>query len=387
MTTIGFSIRTLQIPMRVSFKHASAERSVTESLWVEARRGPHVGLGEGCPRSYVTGETPEGALLWAQTQVENLKNKIDTLDDLKKYLAQYKDEIDKNLSAWCAVELAILDLLAKEKNVSLEKLLGVSEEKTRFQYSAVLSADDEVKFEKNLKKYLSYGFSDFKLKVMDDGSQDFERLKVLASYVTPERRLCWPPIRILASAYARRSPTNFRLRLDANNVWAGRAAELKSFVDRLPLKVWAIEEPFAPQDYESMSQLSLEKNIGIILDESLCKTEDIDSASAYPARWIANLRVSKLGGLLRGLEVIKKLKNKNWEMIVGAQVGETSVLSRAALVLARAAGSQLVAQEGAFGTLLLEHDMAHPMVKFGLAGIVRNGSDRELGLGLTKDRV
>ncbi|HEY6507524.1 MAG TPA: hypothetical protein VIY56_05900, partial [Vicinamibacterales bacterium] len=52
----------LAIPFVVAFRHASAERRETATVWVEARRGPHVGYGEGCPRPYVTGETVESAL-------------------------------------------------------------------------------------------------------------------------------------------------------------------------------------------------------------------------------------------------------------------------------------------------------------------------------------
>ena len=57
-------------------------------------------------------------------------------------------------------------------------------------------------------------------------------------------------------------------------------------------------------------------------------------------------------------------------MIVGAQVGETSLLTRAALTVARAAGDLLVGQEGAFGTLLLERDVCDPPLMFGKAGVL-----------------
>jgi hypothetical protein len=55
-------------------------------------------------------------------------------------------------------------------------------------------------------------------------------------------------------------------------------------------------------------------------------------------------------------------------VIVGAHVGETSVLSRAALVLASAAGDAKIAMEGAFGTHLLERDVCDPALMFGEGG-------------------
>lgn len=393
MSKIEFTVKALQIPMKVSFKHASAERKVTESLWVEAKRGAFIGLGEGCPRKYVTGETLEGALVWAQSTIVDVSEKVFSLEDLKAYLASHKEGVDANLSAWCAIELSVLDLLAQEAGVSLEKLLGVSQEKSRFQYTAVLSADESEKFQKNVKKYLSYGFYDFKLKVLAKNEEDWKRIDELKQFVAPELRLLWPPVRILASAYAGRSPLSFRLRLDGNNAWAGREDDIYEFLARYEknssgnssMRPWAIEEPFTPKDYVRLSELSVREDMSIILDESLCRLEDVEEASQLPAKWVANMRVSKLGGLLRSLEIVERIKEKNWQVIVGAQVGETSVLSRAALVVARAAGDLLTAQEGAFGTLLLEKDMTRPVVKFGLAGIVFNGASQDKGLGLVKE--
>ncbi len=380
--SMKITVSTLKIPMKVSFKHASAAREVTESVWVTAERDGIKGLGEGCPRVYVTGETLEGAEAWARQMAPIVESRVKTLEDLRALSEEFDAEISKNLAAWCSLELAVLDLLAREKGVSLEALLGVPEFRTRFQYAAVLSADDEQKFVRNTDKYLKYGFSDFKLKVVANDSEDLSRLKSLSERVNPTLRLCWPPVRLLASAYAVRSPFDFRLRLDGNNAWAGRENEIDAFLNKASLRPWAIEEPFAPHDFEKLSALSRRQGVGIILDESLCVIDDVKAASRFDARWVANLRVSKLGGLLRALKIVDLLRELGWEIIVGAQVGETSVLSRAALVVARAAGDQLVSQEGAFGDILLEKDRVEPMVKFGLAGLVNHEATASRGLGL-----
>ncbi len=379
---ISFEIRALQIPMRVGFKHASAERKVSESIWVEATRGAFTGLGEGCPRSYVTGETLDSTLTWAKAAEAELAQ-VGDLEDLESFMRNNSESIDKNLSAWCAMELAILDLLAKEAGVSVEQLLGVAGTKSSFQYTAVLSADDPAKFESTITKYLKYGFNDFKLKAVANLDEDIQRISRIQNHMSPRVKMLWPPMRVVASMYASRSPFDFRLRIDGNNAWAGREADIRPLLEKSPIKIWAIEEPFAPRDYENLSKLSIEKDVSIILDESLCTIEDVREASALPGKWVANLRVSKLGGLMRSLEVVSFLKKKGWEIIVGAQVGETSVLSRAALVVAQAAGANLTAQEGAFGSILLEQDMATPEVRFGFAGILK--ADRSLpGFGLNK---
>jgi L-alanine-DL-glutamate epimerase-like enolase superfamily enzyme len=83
-----------------------------------------------------------------------------------------------------------------------------------------------------------------------------------------------------------------------------------------------------------------------------------------------NVRVSKMGGLLRSLRVVDAGRRSTFGVIVGAQVGETSLLTRAALTVARAAGDALVAHEGAFGTRLLAHDVCDPPLMFGQGGVL-----------------
>ena len=74
--------------------------------------------------------------------------------------------------------------------------------------------------------------------------------------------------------------------------------------------------------------------------------------------------------------------------IIGAQVGETSLLTRAALALATAAGDLLAGQEGAFGTHLLSREICRPVLMFGPGGRLANEQVEELagmpGYGLVR---
>jgi L-Ala-D/L-Glu epimerase len=74
--------------------------------------------------------------------------------------------------------------------------------------------------------------------------------------------------------------------------------------------------------------------------------------------------------LLRSLAVVDAARSAGVGIVVGAQVGETSLLTRAALIVAQAAGDALVAQEGAFGTALLERDVCDPPLMFGKCGVL-----------------
>jgi len=52
-------------------------------------------------------------------------------------------------------------------------------------------------------------------------------------------------------------------------------------------------------------------------------------------------------------------------------VGETSILTRAALTIANSYRDIVIAQEGAFGTHLLEKDICEPSIMFGAGGILQ----------------
>ena len=115
----------LDIPFKVAFKHASAERSAMQSLWVEVRgSGGMVGLGEGCPRAYVTGETLETSRAFVATHRQAWSDAITGIDSLRSWVAGHRALIDANPAAWSAVEIAMLDALGREARLAIEGLLG-----------------------------------------------------------------------------------------------------------------------------------------------------------------------------------------------------------------------------------------------------------------------
>ena len=140
------------------------------------------------------------------------------------------------------------------------------------------------------------------------------------------------------------------------------------YIKQLNIPLFAVEEPLQEKKPEILSEFSTRLNMPVILDECLIKSGVITKFSEYSGEWIANIRVSKAGGLLRALDLVKEARENNWKIIVGAHVGETSLLTRAALPVANAAKENLVAQEGAFGTLLLAYDKVQPEIQFVQAG-------------------
>lgn len=360
MKLLRLSPSILAIPFKESFKHASAERVVAQTLWVECETAKGIkGFGEGCPREYVTGETLESALAFVAEHYEFWLSEINSVPTLRAWIEANRMVLDANPAAWCAVELAMLDALGIENNCSIEKLLGLPELCEDFLYTAVLGDASTAKFQAQLERYLKSGFTEFKIKL--SGNLDLDRQKVA----------------VLREA----GVSSDKVRADANNLWPD-ADSVVLHMEALSFDFMGLEEPIRAGSPQALRHVATTLEMKIILDESLLRLEQLGDFEEDPERWIVNLRISKMGGILRSLEMLSAIRKAGVGLIVGAHVGETSVLTRAALTIVNQARDIVVAQEGAFGTHLLAHDVVKAPLMFDYGGVLAFDGERKPGLGL-----
>lgn len=350
---------TFPVPFRAAFRHASASRAEAANVIVAARsHGGAVGYGEGCPRPYVSGETVASAAAFVRAHAAELAADVRDAPTLRAWAESRRAEIDRNPAAFCAVELALLDLFGKEAGAPVEALLGLPPLAGRFPYTAVLGDAPRLVYWWQLRRYRRRGFRDYKVKATGDLGRDRWRLRQFAG-------------------------SEARVRVDANNLWESADVCIRH-VQALQLRLYAIEEPLRQDDLAGFARVGEECAARIILDESLLRAAQLDGLGGG-GRWIANVRVSKMGGILRSLEAAERAAALGIPVIVGAQVGETSILTRAGLTAMLAAGPNLDASEGAFGTHLLRRDLTRASLMFGDDGAVnadREGLGAAPGLGL-----
>ena len=165
MSIQQLEIYRLDIPFKLAFKHSSTERVRTQSLWVEAVADGVVGRGEGCPREYVTNESMVSAGAFFAEHQKAVCEEIDGLEDLASWERRHAATIDDNPAAWCAIELAFLDLFANQKGVPVEDLLSVPPVHGKFHYTAVVGDSGMDAFRAVTTRYRDKGFVDFKLKL------------------------------------------------------------------------------------------------------------------------------------------------------------------------------------------------------------------------------
>ena len=369
MTQQQLALYRLDVPFTTAFAHSSAVRTETQSVWVEASSDGLVGVGEGCPREYVTGESLASVQAFFASHGDALCQDVQSAQALAAWTRDHTEIIDTNPAAWCAIELALLDLFAQRDGVSVDTLLSQAPPTGQFRYSAVVGDSGLETFRKTVTRYQKTGFVDFKLKLSNDVAKDREKIVMLLDL----------------------NIEGLRIRVDANNLWTDAESAVRHLV-QLGVSFVGIEEPLPVNAFDAMRVVSRETGSRIILDESFLRRDQMQQLRRDPEQWVINARVSKLGGLFRSLGVVQDARKVGIPLIVGAQVGETSVLTRAGLIVAVAAGDGLLAQEGAFGTHLLETDVAEPPLMFGAAGTLDVDTHRlsarpGWGLVFTKDRA
>jgi len=336
--------RLLEIPFKVSFKHNSASRKVTSTIWVEISRGEFVGIGEGCPRFYVTGESEESCVAFISTRRESLLN-VEGYQSLLVWRENNISDIESNPAAWCAIELAFLDLFSQETNQSINELMGEAHIPRELKYSAILGDSAPGVWERLCDWHLENEMSIFKLKLNGDNGIDTARI----NYILNEN-------------------SQAEIRIDANNMWKS-VEEGVAYLKELPSVLNAVEEPLKFPDWKGMNQMSHLLAYPIIHDEHVCQYSDLLKIES-PQNVIVNLRVSKCGGLMNSIAMGKKALDLGMKVIIGAQVGETSALTRAGFLLSSALSHQVWAHEGAYGKLLLKEDPFREHYQLGKEGKV-----------------
>ena len=192
-----------------------------------------------------------------------------------------RHDIDANPSAFAAIELALLDLFARQAGVSLERLLGIAEPGMELRTSAVYGTG-RAKFLAQTALFQLNGMRDAKLKVSGRLGPDRRRRGLLrcSGRSGSMPTICGRRPKMLSAGW--------RVWRDTPGRWRSRSCP------RLggPGRGWR------------------QTGLAIILDESVTRIEDLAQLMAG-ATYVLNARVSKLGGLLRTLAIIGEAHAKH----------------------------------------------------------------------------
>ena len=349
---VAFELLAVDLPFRSPFRHAAAQRSNSESVFLSCRTDSGaVGFGECLPRPYVTGESRDGVLAIMRDRIlpRLVGQEFASLAEVEAFLAAcdgrapaaWVNPDTPQGAAWCAVDLALLDAFGRAFGET--PLQGCRADlPPGFRYSGVLSSGRGPAHLVSVLKQRLFGLRQIKVKVDRDVPEGFIRRV---------RRLAGRAI---------------ELRVDVNMGWTVTEA-------RARMKTWArhgirsFEQPIAAHDLAGLARLVTETGLSVMADESFTTRESLSALIERRACSAVNARISKCGGLVATLERCREALQAGLEVQIGCQVGESSLLSSAHLILSAAVASVRYA-EGCFGSRLLREDPGSPILQFGFAG-------------------
>jgi muconate cycloisomerase len=263
-------------------------------------------------------------------------------------------------SAWCPLELALLDACGHASDRSVVNLLGGVREVNAahgIEYGGVIPFGGKRAVTAILWFYKFFGFQTIKIKLGKDDEADLELLR-------------------LARGIVGNSTT---LRVDINCAWSAEQT-IRMAEKMRKYNVVSIEQPVPADDLAGLAKITRAIPELVMVDESLCTIEQARHLAAEKICSAFNVRVSKVGGLLAAREIVEIGRRAGMKIQMGAQVGESGLLSAAGRAFA-ACHEPFDNCEGSNNMFLLKRDLTEENlnVGFGGRGRILNGP----GLGVT----
>lgn len=369
----------ITLPFRLSFKHSLAARDHSENLIVRVTiqdgTKTFVGMGEGIPRDYVTGENPAGALSAVAKEYAPLllgrsfARPEEIVDILTAEWTHIKLHARPQGASWCALELALLDAAGQCAGKTVSELVSCVQGPMRtdlpdaITYGAVVPFGGKKALAAILWFYRAYGFKTVKIKVGKDLELDLHRLAIARSVLGPD----------------------VIIRVDANCAWTfdqtlHAAEQMRVF------GVKSYEQPIPADRLEELASLTKILPEQVLADESLCTVDDARYLAENKICSAFNIRISKVGGILAARQISAIARQAGIACHMGAQVGESGILSAAGRAYA-AIEPLFDNYEGSNNFFLLKQDITDENLNVGFGGRGKVLKNHGLGVNVKNQRL
>ena len=312
-----------------------------------AHEGGIRGYGEGAPRMYVTGETEEEAIKsvchfierddfpWNLNDVSQIWDFVDHLPNNKKYNA-----------ATCAIEVALLDALGKSQNRYLAEYFPKDFYADKVHYGAAVTLTHQERVKEMCEFIKMLGLKHLKIKMGKNFQHNWETMETVSSVF---REGC-------------------EFRIDPNGIWDRDMA-----FQHIPLiekhKVKVVEEPMSDDvpGFSEFAEKLRSMNVLLMACQSAPTLQDVERIIKKRCHNMVNVKLSRSGGFRRSLEIIEYLRHNGLSFQIGANLGESGILSAAGRVLSLLCGDAKY-YDGSYDQFILKENITTEHVSFGHGG-------------------
>jgi o-succinylbenzoate synthase len=303
MKIIRFEIAELDIglkkPFITSLRRVDKVNDIIIKIYTDTTL---VGYGEACAVTAITGATNESVI---KELTENIfpaliGQEIHPIDSFERLHSS-----SSNAEAKACVDIALYDLLAKEKDMPLFRYLGSHTNTLRTDLT--ISVGDTAKMCEDTLEALDLGFRSLKIKLDADADLNIQRLNKIIEML----------------------PADARLRLDPN-----QALDLETALYMLEqidtTKIECIEQPFKADDLSALKTLTLQQSVPTLADESIFNSKDAQYLLENDISDMLNIKLMKSGGIYEALKISDLTKKYTKKCMIGSMLeGPISLLAAA----------------------------------------------------------
>jgi len=301
------TLHRLRMPLRAPFETSFGRIEARECILIQLHADGMIGLGE-CVADQQPGYSYETTgtawhILTEFLAPAILRGEIRDAADCQARMSAIRG----HHFAKAGVEMAVWDLLGKQRGRSLQKLLGGEREKVEVGVSVGLQESPD-KLVGQVEKYISEGYMRVKIKIKP-GRDVQDTLAVRKAY--PE----------------------LQLQVDANSAYNLDTANSLQPLDDLQLLM--IEQPLFEDDIWDHAKLQTQLRTPICLDESITSARHARYAIEMKACRVINIKAGRLSGLREAIAVHDLCHENNIPVWCGGMletgVGRASNLALASL--------------------------------------------------------
>ncbi|HSE07458.1 MAG TPA: dipeptide epimerase [Nocardioidaceae bacterium] len=305
----------VSVPLHSPFVTALRHTTTTDSLLVEITDSDGAsGWGEAPQVWQVTGESLAGAEACVSGPLHAAVLGGDC-DDLVALTRRVERAVARNHGAKAAVDVALHDLAARRRGVSLPVLLGSTTH--RVPTDVTLSAGSPAELADVASTRVEDGFGVLKIKVGTDAAADVDRVTAARAAVGPD----------------------VALRLDANQGWTPwEAVRVIRALEDAGAAVELVEQPVRAEDLDGLAWVTSQVGTPVMADESVYGVRDLVEVLRRRAADMVNVKLAKCGGIGPARTLLELARAHDMGTIVGSMM-ETHVGVGAAASLAAAFGT------------------------------------------------
>jgi len=261
-----------------------------------------VGWGEAPQVWQVTGESLAGAEACIAGPLSAAVTGRDA-DDWAETCRAVAGAVAANHGAKAAVDVALHDLAARRRGVSLAAFLGGTS--LRVPTDVTLPVGEAADLADAARSRAADGFTVLKLKVGTDAATDVDRVRAVRAAVGPVEP----------------GDTDIRIRLDANQGWTAReAVRVISALEDAHLDIEFVEQPLPAADLDGMAWVTARVNTPVMADESVYGVRDLVEVIHRRCADLVNVKLAKCGGLSVARTLLEVARAHGLGTVIGSMM-------------------------------------------------------------------